>query len=66
MITQLLVKCGMYLGRQQDILGPASDNQDGFWENILFVKLNDRFWPGSAEHGICLRSFPKAGNSNPR
>ena len=41
MVAQLLAKCGLYLGRQEDILGPASDNQDGFWENVLFVKLND-------------------------
>ena len=41
MVAQLLAKCGLYLGRQQDILGRASDNQDGFWENLQFVKLND-------------------------
>jgi GT2 family glycosyltransferase/Flp pilus assembly protein TadD/SAM-dependent methyltransferase len=41
MVAQLLHNCGLYLGRQEDILGPAPDNQDGFWENVHFVHLND-------------------------
>jgi GT2 family glycosyltransferase/tetratricopeptide (TPR) repeat protein len=41
MVAQLLNNCGLYLGRQEDILGPAPDNQDGFWENVHFVHLND-------------------------
>jgi len=41
LLAQLLNRCGVYLGKQEDLLGPASDNQDGFWENVRFVKLND-------------------------
>jgi GT2 family glycosyltransferase/Flp pilus assembly protein TadD len=41
MVAQLLHNCGLYLGNKEDILGPAPDNQDGFWENVRFVHLND-------------------------
>lgn len=41
MITQLLHQCGLYLGSPEDIIGSASDNPDGFWENTRFVGIND-------------------------
>jgi GT2 family glycosyltransferase/tetratricopeptide (TPR) repeat protein len=41
MVAQLLHRCGLYLGHDEDILGPSSDNQDGFWENVRFVHIND-------------------------
>jgi len=39
--AHLLNQCGLNLGRNEDLLGPKSDNPDGFWENIHFVKIND-------------------------
>jgi len=41
MITRLLHLCGMYLGRQEDLLPPSVFNPDGYWENENFVKFND-------------------------
>jgi GT2 family glycosyltransferase len=41
MLTRLLHHCGLYLGREKDLMPPAADNPDGFWENLRFVKLND-------------------------
>ncbi|SMC22443.1 Glycosyltransferase, GT2 family [Desulfacinum hydrothermale DSM 13146] len=42
MITRLLHICGMYLGREHDLLPPQPDNPQGFWENRGFVEVNDR------------------------
>jgi hypothetical protein len=41
MITNLLRISGLYLGADADLLPPAPDNPDGFWENARFVALND-------------------------
>jgi GT2 family glycosyltransferase len=41
MLTRLLHHCGLYLGPEEDLMAPAADNPDGFWENLRFVKLND-------------------------
>ncbi len=42
MVTRLLNSCGLYLGTEEELLKPAPDNPEGFWENIYFMKLNDR------------------------
>jgi hypothetical protein len=42
MITRMLKMCGMYLGEDQDMMPAQKDNPEGFWENLLFVRLNDR------------------------
>jgi GT2 family glycosyltransferase/glycosyltransferase involved in cell wall biosynthesis len=41
MVTRLLNLAGLYLGPEKDLLVPASDNRDGFWENIQFMELNE-------------------------
>jgi O-antigen biosynthesis protein len=41
MIARLLNICGLYLGAENDLLPPASDNLEGFWENRQFMLLND-------------------------
>lgn len=41
MVAKLLHQSGLYLGKDDELLGPASDNPDGFWENIQFVRIND-------------------------
>lgn len=41
MLTRLLHSCGLNLGAEQDLMAPAADNPDGFWENLRLVKLND-------------------------
>jgi hypothetical protein len=41
MIASLLYHCGLYLGTEKDMLLPAADNPEGFWEHRSFVKLND-------------------------
>ncbi len=39
--ARMLNLCGVYLGEESDLLPPAPDNPDGFWENIRFVAVNE-------------------------
>ena len=41
-LAKLLHVAGLYLGPEEDIVGAAPDNTDGFWENRRFIELNDR------------------------
>lgn len=41
MVAQLLHLCGLYLGPEADLVPPAPDNPEGFWENIHFVGVNE-------------------------
>jgi hypothetical protein len=41
MVANLLRLCGLHLGEEADMLPPASDNPEGFWENADFRNLND-------------------------
>ena len=41
MVTRLLKDCGLYLGAEEELVGPALDNSEGFWENLNFVGLNE-------------------------
>jgi GT2 family glycosyltransferase len=46
LLTRLLQQCGLYLGDESDMMPPAEDNRDGFWENLRFVDLNDEVLSG--------------------
>ena len=41
LIANLLRCCGLYLGKEDDLLPPSPDNLDGYWENRRFVQIND-------------------------
>jgi GT2 family glycosyltransferase len=41
MVARLLHTCGLDLGPESDLMPPAKDNPDGFWENLSFVAMND-------------------------
>ena len=41
MLTRLLHRSGLDLGPESDLMPAATDNPDGFWENLRFVRLND-------------------------
>ena len=41
MIARLMRACGLDLGRPEDLMGPAPDNPDGFFEHRGIVALND-------------------------
>jgi len=41
MVARLLYLCGLYLGPESELLPPRPDNEEGYWENFYFVKLNE-------------------------
>ena len=41
MVAKLLRSAGLYLGEERDLMPALPDNQDGFWEHVGFVELND-------------------------
>jgi hypothetical protein len=41
MIASLLHACGLDLGPHKDLLSPAPNNPEGFWESRSFLRLND-------------------------
>src|SRR5438477_7506691 len=40
MVTRMLALCGLDLGPDAELLPPAADNPDGFFENMRFAALN--------------------------
>ena len=42
MIAQMLHRAGVWLGEPKDLIAPASDNPEGFWEHPRIVAINDR------------------------
>jgi hypothetical protein len=42
LITQALHRCGLHLGRPEDLMPAAADNIDGYWEHLSFVQINER------------------------
>lgn len=47
LITQLLNRCGVYLGAPEDLMPASRNNTDGFWENLRFVRVNERLLAAS-------------------
>lgn len=41
MIAALLYHAGLYLGPRKELMPPGPDNEDGYWENVRFVELNE-------------------------
>lgn len=42
LVTQLLHRCGLSLGPAEQLMPASPNNTDGFWENLRFVRLNER------------------------
>lgn len=47
LVTQLLHRCGVHLGPPDQLMPASSNNPDGFWENLRFVRLNERLLAAS-------------------
>src|SRR5215216_5042461 len=41
MVAKLLQQAGLYLGDEADLMPPAAENPEGFYEHLEFVRLND-------------------------
>ena len=61
MITQLLHRCGVNLGPPEQLMPASINNTDGFWENLRFVRLNERLLAAS---GGRLFQFAAARGGN--
>ena len=42
MVARLLQACALFLGPDEELMPPSSANPEGYWENVRFVKLNER------------------------
>ena len=42
MVARLLNLCGVYIGSADDFAPSQTDNPEGYWENLRFVRLNDQ------------------------
>jgi GT2 family glycosyltransferase/glycosyltransferase involved in cell wall biosynthesis len=60
MLTRLLHVCGLYLGPENALMPPQTDNPDGFWEHLGFVALNDELLNGLGG----AWDLPPAANEN--
>lgn len=47
LVTQLLHRCGVSLGSPEQLMPASINNTDGFWENLRFVRLNERLLTAS-------------------
>jgi hypothetical protein len=47
LVTQLLHRCGLNLGPTEQLMPASVNNSDGFWENLRFVRLNERLLAAS-------------------
>ena len=70
LIAQLLKQSGLYLGSEERLLGSNVGNQDGHFENVEFIDLNDSLLQhlgGSWEHPPELPSgWEKAASLEPQ
>ena len=41
MVAKLLMNAGLFLGPEEDLMPPAEENPEGFFEHLDFVRLND-------------------------
>ena len=41
-VAQLLHRCGLHLGDENELFAAGPTNPDGFWENSRFVKINEQ------------------------
>src|ERR1700687_3100040 len=41
LIARALSSCGLYLGDENELMPPGAGNDEGFWENVKFVEIND-------------------------
>jgi hypothetical protein len=47
LVTQLLHRCGLDLGPAEHLMPASDNNPEGFWENLQFVRVNERLLSAS-------------------
>ena len=61
MVAKLLNQAGLYLGPDDALMPPASENPEGFFEHLAFVDLNDEIVSRVQEpkmHGLVRLGAP--------
>lgn len=66
MVTRLLNLCGLWLGDERDMLSPAPDNPDGFWENTRLIAVNEMILSAFGGAWDCPPAFPAGWVDDPR
>ncbi len=41
MVANLLHRCGLHLGEEEELIGPSAHNTRGYWENRRFLEINE-------------------------
>jgi len=59
MVARLLARAGVYLGPEEELLAPAADNPEGFWENREFLQVNDALLDRFGGAWDVVPSFPE-------
>ncbi|MBW3632381.1 MAG: sulfotransferase [Chloroflexi bacterium] len=58
MVAKLLQQAGLHLGNEEDLMPPADENPEGFYEHLDFVRLNDEVLNAAGAGWDCP---PRAG-----
>ncbi len=59
MISRILNSAEYYLGEEEELLEPDSDNEMGFWENKNFILINDKILSTLKGNWHTIPHFPK-------
>src|SRR5258706_12775846 len=60
MVTALLMRCGLALGDDADLIQPSYANEAGYWENRGFVELNEQVLAATGGAWDRVPRFPPA------
>lgn len=58
LVARLLHACELFLGPAEEFMQPSPANPEGYWENMRFVKLNDRLMAQFGGYWSKPPSFP--------
>lgn len=65
MLASLLHRCGLFLGRAEELIPPTRDNPEGHWEHQRIVALNDALFAELGGGWDCPPVLPENWASRP-
>src|SRR6266550_304988 len=60
MVTEVLLRSGLWLGEESSLIPPAYSNEAGYWEHAAFVDLNESVLNGAGVTWDQIESLPAA------
>ena len=66
MVARLLQSSGLWLGSDDELLGGASDNPEGFYEHLRVIDLNDRLLGAFGGAWDCTPQWPEGWTALPQ